>query len=147
MEQYKQIDDLISITKRLTEVLTKENQILRDHEHGKISELIEEKSVIGRIYETKYKALEKETDQLNKLDKDQKIKLHKMSKDVTQLVEENGMLLNIAIQANQNVVNLVAKAVREASVKTETYGSSGNNSLSGPKAEAQSIAFSLDQTL
>ena len=125
----------------------KENQILRDHEHGRISELIEEKSCISRIYESKYKALEEETNLFTKLDKNQKSDLHELNKEVNNLIEENGTLLNIAIQANQSIVNLVAKAVREASIKTETYGSSGNNALSGAKAEAQSIAFSLDQTL
>ena len=147
METTKRINDLINVTKHLTQILGKENQILRDHEHGRISELIEEKSCISRIYESKYKALEEETNLFTKLDKNQKSDLHELNKEVNNLIEENGTLLNIAIQANQSIVNLVAKAVREASIKTETYGSSGNNALSGAKAEAQSIAFSLDQTL
>ena len=71
----------------------------------------------------------------------------KIALAIIQSIEENGLLLKISIEANSKVVNLIAEAVRETSQETETYGSSGSNTLSGLRAESKSIAISLDQTL
>ena len=147
MEIDKQINDLIIITKRLIEILEKENKILQNHEHFHVNEYLDDKTNISRIYETKYQALIDGSNSFKNLTDDQKSALKRISDEVNEIVEKNGLLLNVAIEANKNVVALIAEAVKEASQKTETYGASGTNSVSAARAESQSNAFSIDQTL
>ena len=147
MEPNRRIDDFVTITSRLINVLKKENQALRDHQYSDLKELLEDKTTISRVYETKLQTLEEQPDFLAGSDNSLKVRLTNLANEVNKYVEENGLLLKIAIEANRKVVDLIAEAVRETSQKTETYGSSGSNSLSGTRAESQSIAISLDQTL
>ena len=147
MESTHRIEDILVITDRLIEILSKENETLRQQEFSKIRELLEEKATISRVYETKVLTLEENPDLLEKLNTSVKEQLMRQGREVKRLTDENGHLLTNAIEANRQVVNLIADAVRETSKKTDTYGSSGSNVPRGPRAEANSIALSLDQTL
>ena len=143
----QQIEDFVTITRQLVNVLKKENEVLKTQQYSKLKELLEDKATISRVYETKYQTLEKEPDFFRDIGATSREKLTKLGEEVNDLIEENGLLLKISIEANSKVVNLIAEAVRETSQETETYGSSGSNTLSGLRAESKSIAISLDQTL
>ena len=147
MEPNRRIDDFVTITSQLIDILKKENQALKDHQYSDLKELLEDKTTISRVYETKLQTLEDQPDFLTDSDHSLKVRLTSLANEVNKYVEENGLRLKIAIEANRKVVDLIAEAVRETSQKTETYGSSGSNSLSGGRAESKSIAISLDQTL
>ena len=143
----QQIEDFVTITRQLVNVLKKENEVLKTQQYSKLKELLEDKATISRVYETKYQTLENEPDFFRDIGATSREKLTKLGEEVNDLIEENGLLLKISIEANSKVVNLIAEAVRETSQETETYGSSGSNTLSGLRAESKSIAISLDQTL
>ena len=146
MESREKIDDLLVITNRLITILERENEALRSHQFSDVSSLLEDKATISRIYETKLQGLEKNPDPFKNIEEKNKRELLELGEKANGLVEENGRLLSIAIDANKHVVELIAEAVRETSQKTETYGVSGSNKVSGSKAEAQAISISLDQT-
>ena len=143
----QQIEDFVTITNRLISILKKENEVLKMQQYSKLKELLEDKATISRVYETKFQALEEEPEFLRNIETAFREKLTKLGNKVNDLIEENGLLLKISIEANRKVVDLIAEAVRETSQETETYGSSGSNTLSGPRAESKSIAISVDQTL
>ena len=121
MESTPRIEDILVITDRLIEILSKENETLRQQEFSKIRELLEEKATISRVYETKVLTLEENPDLLEKLNTSVKEQLMRQGREVKRLTDENGHLLTNAIEANRQVVNLIADAVRETSKKTDRF--------------------------
>ena len=141
------INDLITITGHLAELLERENNALRNRQSQELHDILDEKVTLSRLYETRIMGLNEETEVLDEVEPELREKLKGLSEKIGKVMEENAMLLKVAIEANKRVVNMIAEAVREATHKAGTYAANGGPGSDGTHAAAQTVAISIDQTL
>ncbi len=147
MDPNNRLNDLIVITGRLAELLQRENQALRQHRAQEVRDLLDEKSTLSRVYETRYKGIAEHPEIIEGADPDVRDRLRIMGEKVGALMDENAKLLRTAIEANSRVVDLIADAVRDQQPSAGVYAASGTTSTAGSTAAGQRIAYSVDQNL
>jgi len=147
MDINNRVNDIIVITGRLGELLEKENDALRNHRTSEVHELLDEKTALSRVYETRFTGLLEQKDAIDEIEPDLREQLSKIGFKIKALIEDNSRLLKIAIEANRQVVELVAEAVRETSASAGTYGSNGIIEIDRGLAAANGATLNLDQTL
>ena len=147
MDLNNRLSDLITITSRLIDVLKRENDALKNHRTEVIHKLLDEKATLARLYESRFKRLTEKPDILAETDANLRQQLGQLAAEVENLIQENGKLLHIAIEANRRVVDLIAEAVHAQQPTAGTYSSDAQTSTNGANASSQRVALSLDQTL
>ena len=147
MDINTRVSDIIVITGRLVELLEKENEPLRNHRTSEVHDLLDEKTTLSRVYETRFMGLLKQEDALAEIDPDLREQLGEIGARINILIEDNSRLLKVAIEANRRVVELVAEAVRDTSASAGTYRANGATGVDRGLAAANGATFSLDQTL
>ena len=147
MDPTNRINDLITITGHLAELLERENNALRNRQSQELHDILDEKVTLSRLYETRIMGLNEETEVLDEVEPELREKLKGLCEKIGEVMEENAMLLKVAIEANKRVVNMIAEAVREATHKAGTYAANGGPGSDGTHAAAQTVAISVDQTL
>lgn len=146
MDPTKRVNDLIVITDRLANLLERENEALRDRRSSVLHEILDEKVTLSRVYESRIMGLTKEHELLDEVDIELRERLKGLGEKTGRLMEENAMLLKIAIKANQTVVDLIAEAVKESSHKSGAYTATGASGKNSPRTVAQTVAISVNQT-
>jgi flagellar biosynthesis/type III secretory pathway chaperone len=146
MDANNRVKDLITITSRLAEVLARENDALRARRHGELDEILDQKTTLGRIYESRLEGLADDKDALKGVDPALRERLRGLGDKVNDLIEENARLLRVAIEANRRVVDMIAEAVKASAPGPGIYGKKGT--LGGERRRtAGNLAFSLDRSL
>ena len=147
MDPNNRLSDLIVIANRLIAQLEIENDALRNHETEIIHTLLDEKATLARVYESRFKALLEKPELLDDADPKLREQLKKLAEKLERLIQDNGTLLNVTIQANRMVVDLIAEAVHAQQPNAGTYSSDAQASTHGANAASQRVALSLDETL
>ena len=147
MDPNNRLSDLIVIANRLIAQLEIENDALRKHETEIIHTLLDEKATLARVYESRFKALLEKPELLDDADPKLREQLKKLAEKLERLIQDNGNLLNVTIQANRMVVDLIAEAVHAQQPNAGTYSSDAQASTHGANAASQRVALSLDETL
>ncbi len=147
MDANNRLNDLITVTGRLVELLGRENEALRTHQTTVVHDLLDEKTALSRVYETRFKSLAEHPELLAQTDQDLRDQLVELAGEVEGLMAENAKLLRAAIEANRRVVELIADAVRGQQPSAGTYGSNAVTASDGSNAGGRRVALSLDQTL
>ncbi len=147
MDANNRLKDLITVTGRLVELLERENEALRVHKTSVVHELLDEKTALSRVYETRFKSLAEKPELLAETDQELRDKLVAFAGQVEELMSENAKLLRAAIEANRRVVDLIAEAVRNNQPSAGTYSAYAFTSTDGANAACLSVALSVDQTL
>ncbi|MGE4562597.1 MAG: flagellar export chaperone FlgN [Rhodospirillales bacterium] len=147
MDPTNRINDLITITGHLVELLERENNALRNRQSQELHDILDEKVTLSRLYETRIIGLNEETEVLDEVEPELREKLKGLGEKIREMMEENAMLLKVAIEANKRVVNMIVEAVRETTHKAGTYAANGGPGSDGTHAAAQTVAISVDQTL
>ncbi len=150
MDIVNRINNLIDITSHLANLIEKENKALRGIKSGDATSLLEEKNTLTRAYESRVEGLDEllgNPDAVGKLDPELRQRMRKAGERLNALVEENAMLLKVAIEANQRVVDIVAEAVKEAQPGPGTYSSKGSVEKDRTGTITKNVAFSLDRQL
>jgi len=147
MDANNRLNDLITVTGRLVELLERENEALKTHKSAVVHELLDEKTALSRVYETRFKSLAEKPELLAETDESLRAQLADLAGKVEDLMDENGRLLKAAIEANRRVVDLIAEAVRNQQPSAGTYGSDAVTSTDGSTAGGRRVSLSLDQTL
>lgn len=147
MDANNRLNDLITITGRLIELLERENNALATHQNQVIHELLDEKAALSRVYETRFKSLAEQPEILAETDHHLREMLVELAGQVEGLLDENAKLLHTAIEANRRTVDLIAEAVQNQQPSAGTYGADAATSEDGANASGQRVALSLDQTL
>ena len=147
MDPNNRLSDLIVIANRLIAQLEIENDALRNHETEIIHTLLDEKATLARVYESRFKALLEKPELLDDADPKLREQLKKLAEKLERLIEDNGNLLNVTIEANRMVVDLIAEAVHAQQPNAGTYSSDAQASTHGANAASQRVALSLDETL
>ena len=147
MDANNRLNDLITITGRLIELLERENNALATHQNQVIHELLDEKAALSRVYETRFKSLAEQPELLVETDPLLREKLVELAGQVEGLMDENAKLLHTAIETSRRTVDLIAEAVQNQQPSAGTYGADAATSEDGANASGQRVALSLDQTL
>ena len=147
MDPTKRVNDLIVITDRLTDLLERENGLLRERRHAELGLMIDEKTTLGRVYESRVLGLADAEAELAEVDGDLRQRLVEAGQRVDELMAENAMLLEVAIVASQRVLDLVSDAVRDAANETGAYDRRGTTETSLHSGSTPRVALSVNQTL
>lgn len=147
MDPNNRLSELIAISNRLIDLLERENDALKHHRTEEIHTLLDEKATLARLYEIRFKSIAEKPDVLDGGDTTLRHNLSELACKVENLIQENGELLHIAIEANRRVVDLIAEAVQAQQPTAGTYSSDAQTSTNGVNAASQRVALSLDQTL
>lgn len=147
MDPMNRIKDLILITGRLAELLRRENKALRDRRSDELKTLLDEKSTLGRVYETRLQGLIDDEVDFSGVDPEMRERLREAADQVRGMMDENAKLLKVAIAANKRVVDMIASAVKRSTPTAGTYSKKGAVGSDGYRAAKQNVAFSLDRTL
>ncbi|MEK9753049.1 MAG: hypothetical protein VW338_07550 [Rhodospirillaceae bacterium] len=147
MDANNRLNDLITVTGRLVELLKRENEALRAHKSSVVHELLDEKTALSRVYENRFKSLAEHPELLAETDQGLRDQLAELAGEVEGLMAENAKLLRAAIEANRRVVELIADAVRNQQPSAGTYSADAVTARDGANASGRRVALSLDQTL
>jgi len=147
MDPNNRIEDLILITDRLVDILTRENDALNNHRNDELRGILDEKVTLSRVYETRMQVLADHPELLEDIDTDLRERLGALARQVDELVQENGKLLKIAISVSRRTVELIADAVRDATPSAGTYGAKGTTASGNLNADSKHVSFSLNQVL
>lgn len=146
----RKITDLISIATRLGGILETENRALREYRAADVKELLEEKTSLCRVYESRVLALDEisETpDQFEDVDRDLIECLQEIGEKIRLLIEENSCLLKVSIEANKRVLDTVAEAIKENSAAAGIYTARGAVDPGNTTAASQTTPISLNRSL
>ena len=147
MDATGRVNDLIEITERLANLLTKENKALNDKEANEATQYLDEKSNLSRIYETRIQGLIDDPSILANAAPELRDKLRELGQSVNVMIQENAQLLKITIEANRRVVSMVAAAVKTQQPGPGTYSAKGTADKNDVHSAPRNLALSLDRSL
>ena len=147
MSSESKVDDIMLIIERLSDVLERENAALKDRKIQEVHALLDDKVTLSRVYETRMQYYNENPDELTNIAPELSDKLCTKGAKISKLLQENAVMLKVAIEANRKVVDMIAAAVKSATPGPGTYGSNGVTGLPDHKSQVQGMALSLDQTL
>jgi hypothetical protein len=147
MDATGRVNDLIEITERLANLLTKENKALNDKDANEATQYLDEKSNLSRIYETRIQGLMDDPSILANAAPELRDKLRELGQSVNVMIQENAQLLKITIEANRRVVSMVAAAVKTQQPGPGTYSAKGTADKNDVHSAPRNLALSLDRSL
>lgn len=148
MDINKRLTELIAISGQLANVLERENAALTHYERGGLQALLDEKTRLGRAYESRMEALGGDATALGEADPDLGQRLREIGANVRDLIARNARLLKIAIEANRRVVDLIAEAVKASAPGPGIYGVRGRTAVAGAgRGAPKSLPVSFDRSL
>lgn len=147
MDATGRVNDLIEITERLANLLTKENKALNDKDANEATQYLDEKGNLSRIYETRIQGLIDDPSILANAAPELRDKLRELGESVNIMIKENAQLLKITIEANRRVVSMVAAALKTQQPGPGTYSAKGTADKNDVHSAPRNLALSLDQSL
>lgn len=143
MEHTDRVNDLIFICERMIEILTIENDALRENSTDIMKDRLDEKTKLSLFYERHMRSLKRFPHAFQEVDKELLRTLKELGGEMNELLDENGRLLKIAMESNRRVLRAIAAAARENVPHSGIYSESATV---GPKGD-QSVAVSINQEL
>lgn len=143
MKNLERVNDLIFICERMIEILSLENEALRNNESSKIKERIDEKTQLSLFYERHMKSIQRNPNAMADIDEDTIKNLRELGEEMNLLLDENGRLLKIAMDTNRRFMKRVADAARAQTPHSGTYAQNGQT---GP-SQSQTASVSFNQEL
>jgi len=147
MDATERINQLISITSDLADLLARENEALREHRPREIEGLVAEKTSLSRAYEAHVHELTANVQILLDVEPEVQEQLRDLGVKVNALMGENTRLLKAAILANRRVIELVADAVKAHKAGAGTYSAKGAVDHGGRAPAPRNVAVSVDRSL
>ena len=146
MDATKRVNDMIVILERFAEVLDRENAALVDHKNEEVSALLEEKSALSRVYESRARGLLEHPDDLAQVDAQLRARLKDLNRKTDTLIGENARLLKVSVAAQKMVVEVIREAVKQAQAGPKTYSAIGA-ALGGHRPRQGGTPMAFDKTL
>ncbi|WP_343559790.1 hypothetical protein [Kiloniella sp. b19] len=116
---------VIETVKELTELMSREVELLRAMRVQEMGELQERKLTLVNSYETEIRALRSQPEFLDYLDDRLKTELKEVLQQLNVMVSENERALLSAKTANERLMQAVSKAVKKKTAKTSGYSNAG----------------------
>ena len=149
MDASKRISDLIFISKRLIELLARENAALRNHRTDDVQALVGEKEEASRAYESRIAGLSEHVDAeaMDAVDEILKDELRALGREIQDLSAENAMRLEVAMEVNRRVLHEVAEAAKSVQPGAGTYSDKGAVKNGSGRPAQTNVPISLDKSL
>jgi flagellar biosynthesis/type III secretory pathway chaperone len=154
MDMEKRVTSLIDITSHLIDLLERENQELRKTHSQGVAHLLDEKNALTRSFEAHALEFSKATEQSSdenegeeSVDPNLAERLQGLTLKVHGLIEDNARLLKVAMTANQQVVDLVAEAVKSSNPGPDVYSARGSMTDGSHRGTPRHASLSIDQSL
>lgn len=147
MSATNRVKDLLAVTGRLADVLALENKLLKSRDRTGLAGVLDEKTTLGRVYESRIDALVEMNGELAGVDLDLRERLRGMGEKISGLMTENAKLLKVAIEANRRVVDMIAAAVKESAPGPGTYSANGAVGAERHRGAPHGLPLSLNQSL
>lgn len=147
MDTREKVSNLLTVIQRLGGILTKENAALARHRPDLIEPSLLEKQKLSKAYELLAKALQDEAEDVKELDKAVRERLSTAMTSLDELTEQNAKLLKIAIDANQRVLDAIAKAAQTTMPQNNSYSRNGSIGPTPSQSVAHGMPLSVNQTL
>ncbi|MCW8836412.1 MAG: hypothetical protein OQJ99_08615 [Rhodospirillales bacterium] len=145
MDAIDRIREIILLGGQLCTFMQLENRALQDRDRDYVAAHIDEKNALTRSYEKLFKSLIADETGLEEALAEYRDDLRDLNNRLQDLIAENGLLLQAAIQSGQIVLDTIAEAVRISQTDGSTYSAAGALGQNGLSARRASIA--MDQTL
>ena len=139
------ISGLITITHRLTDLLTAEITALRAMRPRDIAPLQEEKAELTNIYEARLKALKDENITLKQVSPELAQELGQSTKILCGVIADNQRALKAVREVNEDVINIIAADIARQRNLAQTYGERGQAAPKSTIAQRQAGPMKLDQ--
>lgn len=149
MDASKRIGDLIVISQRLADLLTRENQALRGNHPDEVQALLDQKEELSRAYESRIAGLAEHANgaAMDAVDPPLKDRLRSLGEEILILSEENTVLLKVAMEVNRRVLHEVAEAVNTSRSSQTSYSNKGTPGHQARRGASRNVAISLDESL
>jgi uncharacterized protein YqeY len=134
------IYELITVTARLKELLSRETEHLKRMEVGELAKLADEKQKLTKIMESYQRLIAQRPELVRALDADSREELALLMEDFTRVVSENMQRTAVARAVNQRVVQAIMEVVTE-NQHAGTYNRSGYSGV----PTNMSVSFNLNQ--
>ncbi len=139
-------DNLIHMTDRLSQLMEQEVELLRSRRASDIRALQSDKESLAAVYQRVINDLEQNPDALEGIDD---LRRQRLSQAVTRLQNAatgNAIALRSSIEANHQMMEAIAAAIREQSTADAPYMANGRIANGGGPAK-QNLSVSLNDTL
>jgi len=125
MDINDRITDTLALAERLIKLLDQENDLLKSDDTTALAEMVGEKTNLAMAFEKAYKAIEDNQEELKEADEGLREDMRDIAERLSEVMVENGKLLNVAIDARQTVLNLFREAAQQGAPNTGAYSASG----------------------
>ena len=143
-ENNSKLEDLEKIIEGFSELLTAENQALREFDVDKVSAMYDQKAKIVSAYRTMSAYFIKNQQLLEEISPEQKLKLRQQSQQLDSLLKENELLLKTRMQASKQVMDTIINIAKVTNNNNATsYGAQGRYS----PLDNNKNALALNRTL
>lgn len=142
IEYTLKIQDVITLTARLAQLLAQEVDLLSEMKVGDIEALQEEKLFLVNALDAQRKLLDKNPHLLETIPSQDKHDLQEVVNVFNDILEENHRKLLMAKEVNHKVVEAITRVVRE-STASKSYDGKGYNGI----APFETLSVTLNKTI
>ncbi len=140
------LGDMIAITERLSNIMSKEIELLRSMRPQDIGELQETKADLAMSYETYLRELREDPSILGAAAPERKEELKIATSRFRSVLDENERALRSVKTVSENLLNTIVAAVAEQKAHSSAYSNTG--SLGGGNSNAgDTVSFSVNKQL
>ena len=147
MEPLERLEKMVDLTDRLSELVETENLALAERRYEVVEAMLEEKAMLARLYENNMRDLDEAKLDWSTVEGELHDRVTEAGTRLAKAMGENTMRLEVGMEANKQVIDLFAQAVRESVPHSGTYSKNGRTGREGTKASANSLAVALDENL
>jgi|GEM_PF-4375001 len=139
-------DDMMTVIRQLSDLLSKENLALKRHKTAEIKGLGERKEQLARLYQSHMNAIHRDPAAVKAWEPARREALAHASIRLSELMKENASLLKANISAIDKFLKSVVGAVKDKQEKqSASYSKQG--ALNGYAAVKRNLAVSFNQTM
>ncbi len=140
-------DNLIVMTDRLSQLMEQEIELLRDRRANDIQKMQIDKESLAAVYQRIITDLQKNPAALDGLDDQRRERLKHAAARLQGAATGNAIALRSAIDANHQLIETIAAAIREESNAHAPYMANGRVAHARGGPAKQSLPVSLNDTL
>lgn len=147
MDATSRINDALTVTVRFIELLTEENDALRGRRPEDVANLVENKAIVSRAYETLVSGLTDEPEALKATAPELRERMRGLGEKLQALMDENVRLLTAAIDVNRRVLQIAAEAAKQNQPGPTTYSAMGIMAAASGGAMRPAVPMSVNHSL
>ena len=140
-------DSLIRMTDRLSQLMEQEIELLRDRRARDIQDLQVDKESLAAVYQRVINDLQKNPAALDGLDDARRDRLKHAAARLQGAATGNAIALRSAIEANHQLIETIAGAIRDQSNQHAPYTATGRVAHGNGVKAKQNLSVSFNDTL